>query len=375
MDLLESPPVGNPFHPSFGVSPPLLVGRDAALAEFAQALDDGPGGAGRAVLYTGARGSGKTVMLNAVEDCARARGWLIVSETASPGFLARLTEQHLPNYLREFDPAAVRRRLTGFTGPLGSGAITWATVEPHVVRADLRGQLALLTDVLAEHGTGVLITLDEIHRKQLGELRELAVTVQHAFRESRQVAFAAAGLASAVSDVLNDDVLTFLRRAQRYPLATVSRPDLERGFREPIELAGRTVGDEALAAMAEGAAGYPFLLQLIGSAAWRVQPDTHEVSLDHALVAVERGRRELGRLVHEPALAAVSDGDRDFLLAMAHDDGPSKMADVQARLGVDVNFASQYRLRLIAAELIHPTRRGYVDFALPYLREHLRANG
>lgn len=57
---------------------------------------------------------------------------------------------------------------------------------------------------------------------------------------------------------------------------------------------------------------------------------------------------------------------------MSHDDGPSKMGDVARRLGVDVNYASQYRLRLIAAELIHPTKRGYGDFALPYLREHLR---
>ena len=57
---------------------------------------------------------------------------------------------------------------------------------------------------------------------------------------------------------------------------------------------------------------------------------------------------------------------------MAHDNGPSKMADIQRRLDVDINYASQYRRRLIAAELIHPTRRGYVDFALPYLREYLR---
>jgi len=39
-----------------------------------------------------------------------------------------------------------------------------------------------------------------------------------------------------------------------------------------------------------------------------------------------------------------------------------------------VNYASQYRLRLIAAELIEPVRRGYVDFALPYLREYLRSH-
>ena len=75
--------MANPFTASFGVSPPLLVGRDVLLDEFAEALEDGPGATGRATLYTGARGSGKTVMLNAVEDRARAQGWLVVSETAS----------------------------------------------------------------------------------------------------------------------------------------------------------------------------------------------------------------------------------------------------------------------------------------------------
>ena len=35
--------VPNPFHPSFGVSPPLLVGRETVLAAFVEALEDGPG--------------------------------------------------------------------------------------------------------------------------------------------------------------------------------------------------------------------------------------------------------------------------------------------------------------------------------------------
>ena len=71
-------------------------------------------------------------------------------------------------------------------------------------------------------------------------------------------------------------------------------------------------------------------------------------------------------------MADTSAIDRSFLLAMAQDDGPSKMADIQRRLGVDISYASQYRLRLLAAELIQPVRHGYVDFALPYLREYLR---
>lgn len=362
----------NPFHASFGVSPPLLVGRESVLEDFIEALEDGPGSAGRATLYTGARGAGKTVMLNAVEDRARERGWLVVSETASPGFVQRMTRQHLPRLLRDFDPAAVQRRLTGLTAPLNIGAVGWDTVERHVVEAGLRNQLELLTDLLAEHSTGVLITLDEIHHNQLAELRELATTVQHAFREGRELAFAGAGLAASVSDIVNDEVLTFLRRAERHSLGSVPRADVERGFREPIEAAGRHIGDDALQIMVDGAAGYPFLLQLVGAQTWRIHPTEDEITVADASEGVTRARRRLGSLIHEPALSAASDIDKSFLLAMAHDDGPSKMSDIQHRLDVDVNYASQYRLRLIAAELIHSTRRGYVDFSLPYLREYLR---
>ena len=88
----------NPFKPSFGVSPPLLVGRDDLLDEFAEALEDGPGSAGRATIYTGPRGSGKTVMLNAAENRAREHGWLVISETASPGFVDRIPASIFPVY-------------------------------------------------------------------------------------------------------------------------------------------------------------------------------------------------------------------------------------------------------------------------------------
>ena len=362
----------NPFHASFGVSPPLLVGRDELLEDFVEALEDGPGAAGRATLYTGARGAGKTVMLNAVEDRARERGWLIVSETATAGFVSRMTQQHLPRLLRDFDPKAVQRRMSGVSGPLNIGSLTWSTIEAHVVQAGLRNQLEMLTDLLAEHRTGVLVTLDEVHQNQIEELRELATVVQHAFRENRELAFVGAGLAASVSDVVNDDVLTFLRRAERHTLASVARTEVERAFREPIQAAGRSIGDQALQIMVDGARGYPFMLQLVGAHSWRLNPDAAEITVDDATRGVARARRRLGALVHEPALSTASDIDKSFLLAMAQDDGPSKMADIQHRLDVDVNYASQYRLRLIAAELIHPTRRGYVDFALPYLREYLR---
>jgi Mn-dependent DtxR family transcriptional regulator len=57
---------------------------------------------------------------------------------------------------------------------------------------------------------------------------------------------------------------------------------------------------------------------------------------------------------------------------MAVDDGPSRVGDIAQRLNASANYTSQYRLRLIEAELIEPAGWGKIDFALPYLREYLR---
>jgi hypothetical protein len=250
--------------------------------------------------------------------------------------------------------------------------VTWSTTESHSPEATLRSQIELATDLLAENETGLLITLDEIHQNQIAELRQLATTVQHAFREDRQLAFVGAGLASAITDVVNDEVLTFLRRAERHALGSVASEEVARAIRTPIEATGRRVADDVLDVMVGGTRGYPFLIQLVGAQVWRLRRSEPEISMESAREGVSSALRRLGRLVYEPALADASTIDKSVLLAMAKDDGPSRMKDIQQRLEIDANFASQYRLRLIASELIESTGHGYVDFALPYLRDYLR---
>ncbi|MFT3873830.1 MAG: hypothetical protein QM714_14505 [Nocardioides sp.] len=89
---------------------------------------------------------------------------------------------------------------------------------------------------------------------------------------------------------------------------------------------------------------------------------------------IQRARSKVGQLVYDSALADLSPMDRAFLDAMTVDAGPSKIADIAERMGRDTNYASQYRLRLLKAELIRENRtRGSVTFTLPYFRDHLRS--
>lgn len=362
----------NPFTPTFGTSPPLLVGRDQDLDDFREGLRGGPGSPERATLVTGLRGTGKTVMLNAYEDVAGEEGWLVISETATPNLVDRITNEHLPRLLREVDPQQTESRLTGVSLPGGFGADREVS-ERHVPRPGLRSQLNQLTDLLAERGGGgVLITVDEVHRKGIGDLRELGTTIQHAFRERRNVAFVGAGLPSAVDDLLTDEVSTFLRRADRRHLRTVRPEEVAAAIAVPIRGAGRDITPEALQVAVAGTGGYPFMIQLVGLHTWRADSTAATIDTEQARRGVDQARRKVGQLVHASALADLSNVDRSFLAAMAHDDGPSRMADIAARLGVDATYAGQYRLRLIAAEVIEPRGHGLVDFTLPGLRDYLR---
>lgn len=248
----------NPFTPTFGVSPPLLVGRSELLEDFTTALEDGPGSPGRVTLYTGARGTGKTVMLNEVEDLARQQGWRVISETATPGFVSRLVSEHLPSLLREIDPDGTKSKLTGINVPMGLGGASWKTDESHQMVPALRTQTTAACDLLSKTGSGLLLTLDEVHHHQVDELRELASVLQHLVREEREIMFAGAGLPSAVSAVLDDDVLTFLRRADRHSLGRVSLEEVSIAIKEPIARAGREIPEVLARRPADATSGYPF---------------------------------------------------------------------------------------------------------------------
>lgn len=362
----------NPFRPSFGVSPRVLAGREDLLQDFDVALDEGPGSPLRSLLVSGARGMGKTVVLNELEDIARTRGWLVVRLPEGDRMLEELEASTVPALLAEHDVTAVRRRLTG-AGISAVGSISTEVKDRYPVRQSLAQLLGRLLDVLAEHDTGLLFTLDEVQAAQPEVVGRFAATYQHLVRDDREVAFAAAGLPTGIDSLLRQAGTTFLRRAERVHLAVLADDEVRTAARATVEDAGRSIGFAALDRYVEIVHGYPYLLQLVGYHAWRVEPGRQEISVDDVEQTLPLVVERMGRLVHAPAVSGVPEGQRKYLRAMAADDGPSSTRQVAERMGVPMQQQNVYRARLIDRELIQPAGHGYVDFTLPYLREHLRA--
>ena len=80
----------NPFKPTAGKRPPMLIGRESVIEDCEEGLDNGAGAPGRLMLITGNRGCGKTVLLRELQRLASKRGWVVVSDSASLGLCDRL---------------------------------------------------------------------------------------------------------------------------------------------------------------------------------------------------------------------------------------------------------------------------------------------
>lgn len=361
-----------PFSPSFGNRPSELVGRDELLSRISEGLTTEPGNRERAIVLLGQRGSGKTVLLWEIADRARKLGYVVANPTtATEGMLGRIIEKVQEDGERRTARGPAAEISSASVGALGFSfglQFTRDTLETKSFHYKLR---SLCTE-LAARNHGVLVLVDELQANS-PDMRQLVGAYQELVGEGIDLAIVLAGLPSAVSGTLNDRALTFLNRATRIDLGPIAIGEIDAYYaRAFAELDIRIPTDLRLRA-AEATEGSAYLMQLVGHCLTRYARGgrVDEPVLADALRAA---RADFERDVCETSLAALSDMDAAFLSAMSKDDGRSKTSEVAERLGVTRDYAQKYRKRLLDAGIIRVTGHGSVGFAVPYLRDWLRAN-
>ncbi|OZG65849.1 ATP-binding protein [Bifidobacterium eulemuris] len=358
----------NPFKPTAGVMPPVLIGRDMICEDFSEGLDDGPGAPDRLMLISGPRGSGKTVMLIELRTIAEQRHWHVVDETASEGLCDRLITQIAPDP-GIFAGATIKPSLMGAS--LGEVS-TAPALRPSTLRDAMNARLKTLGK-----NKGLLVTIDEIQDADPSDITAIATAAQHMFRENANVAFVFAGLPQVISDLLNANVVTFLRRASLKKLGDVPLDDVRESFASTIRGRNVAIDDAALDEATQATEGYPYMIQLVGYHMWRAsrrrQSNTaDEITMRDVREGIIQARARLGEGVCAPVIDNLPERAVDYLKAMAEDDDPSSTAQVAERMNETMDYANQYRAKLIEKKIINAPERGKVDFAIPYLREYLR---
>lgn len=374
----------NPFKPTAGKMPPILIGRQAIIDDFAEALENGVGAPGRIMLITGQRGFGKTVMLTEFRRMAKAQHWEVIAETASPGLVERLTAA-LSSDGMHLTQADINPSI-GIAG-IATASLGQARFSPENSPLTLRNALhKQLNSHKIGRGKGILITIDETQAATHEDLVAIATAVQHVITdndeddvpdaEKKGIAIVFAGLPYMVNDLLDNEVTTFLRRALRRELDNVPLPDVKNAYLETVADSGKTIDDSDALEAARVSEGYPYMVQLIGYYMWQSSQRRHDTVIDASDVqtGISDALLAFDDAVCAPALDGTTEAERLFLKAMAKDaPNSTQVRDIMVRTKRSRSWVSKYRAALIKDHLIRPSGHGQLEFAIPHLGQYLQS--
>ena len=357
----------NPFKPTAGKMPPVLVGRDKVVNDFIEGLENGEGAPGRLMRITGPRGAGKTVLLSELAGIAQDQGWLVVNAAATEDLLGSIARKLSKTFALELDVIKVG-------APFASVEVKRSKAHDEdfetIVDAAAREMTAM--------GKGLLITIDEIQDASHEDIRAIAMAVQFLIRDEQNIALVFAGITTGVLDLLNGKAMTFLRRAKPEELDAIPIDEVRESLRIAIEDSGFLAENAALDTAAKATAGYAYLIQLVGYYVWRAawlrcRDCDGRIVITEADAAngIREALEEFKDAVLETAISGLPKTAVEFVLAMSEAGAVIAVGEIAARLGKSTGYLSPYRRQLISRQIIEQTAPGYITFSIPFMREFL----
>ena len=354
----------NPFTPVFGNEPPILAGRTQLIRNVINGLENAPGDPNRITIFTGPRGSGKTVLLTAIATEAEKIGWISIHTAASSLMLDQFVEQ-LERRADQFLDKKAKSKITGIQ--ISGVGFQREIMEER--KKTWRAEMDEYLDVLAKYNVGLLFTVDEVVAG-FPEMIEFVSTFQFFIREKRNVALLMAGLPNNVMQMFQNPSISFLRRAFRRNLEPIAHPEVRATIKKTIELSGREIEGKALEMAAETAKGFPFMIQLIGYHSFN-QSNRKAITEKDVMAGLVDAELDMESMILDASMNDLSDIDILFLKNMLQDADESKMGDISSRMGVSPSYASHYKRRLVNQGILSETGRGKVVFSMPMLKEML----
>lgn len=363
----------NPFTPIFGGKPDFFFGRKEILARFRRALVL-HGSEDRTLFITGARGSGKTALVEQLSRRALAAGWDVIDLNADHAL------QSLFRQIQEYDVSSstvdpkLELKILGSGGSL-SGRSTTKTAHYGVDDVDV-----LFRRACERASKGFFVSIDEMQKVPLDDVSKICGAFQMASRKGFDVILVVAGLPYSFEPAIQHDGCTYLRRSVHEELGLFPADDVVEAFREAFDrIEGLDLEDSALDRLVGYSSGHPYMIQLLGfhlvesinestiSTHYRVSTDDVEEVLPIVMDAYER--RAL-----RPILDALPPESLAYLVAMVKtmdETHVSSTGAISKELEKTHQQLSSTRKALIDEGIIVSCGYGKVRFAIPYLRRYL----
>lgn len=255
--------MNNPFNPSFGRIPSIFLNRWELIDDVVQELNN-PDSPYKVSFVCGMHGVGKTTFLTEVSRKIETEpDWLVVNLAMGSNLMATLVD----SLYRRATPAlqSVFSSIKGIS--FSAFGLQLSANISHPTLSTYQGILTNMFDKLRQKNMKVLITLDEVKSSQ--ELRDFARYYQLLNREDYPIALMMTGLPENVSELQNEDVMTFLLRGKRIALSSLNLTQIQLSYNNVFKSLDYQVSLEILSKMAIMTKGYSYAFQLLGYLVWK----------------------------------------------------------------------------------------------------------
>lgn len=352
----------NPFNPSFGKVPVVFLDRSKLSSRIVNELSD-PNSPYQTSLIYGQRGSGKTsLMTDVAYKLNQDKSWIVIDLALNSNLLDNLVSQ-LQNKLITLD--IIKSVDLNFSlGPVSMGV----NLEKNQLKFDYQLAIEEALTYFQKRNYKVLITIDEVKRSL--QLRNLISYYQIMVRKNLPVALIMAGLPENVSELQNDNVLTFLLRANRIILNPLNNYSVRESYQKVFTHDFMHVDNKAILIMTKWVDGFAYAFQLLGYLVWEEASKTGELTNATVLNAKDDFLLNLNRNVYFKVYSDLTMREKEYVKAMAKMDHNSvKNSELSKALGKPANYLSVYRRKLIDSQIIKSSEYGYVEFALPFFKD------
>jgi hypothetical protein len=381
-------PVRNPYTPGAGSRPQALVGRDSQIEAMDVMLQRLMAGlSDQSQLLTGLRGVGKTVLLNEFEELADARGFFHEHiEVSEEGSLAPAIAAAMRRVLLEMDAKhrigdALRRAfgvLKAFALRLPDGTelridvdAVFGPADSGELGADLAGLFVELGKVARDHGTGIMLTIDELHYVDRTTLTALIVGLHRASQLNLPITIAGAGLPTLAT--LTGEAKTYAERLFTFPeIGSLTQVQATEALQAPANDEGVFWETAAITRALDVTKSYPYFLQEFGKRAWNVAEGPDVITLDEFERSIPVAVAALDDSFFRVRASSSTPAERIYMSAMARiGPGPVKSAQVAEELDRAPSSISPIRDSLIKRALCYAPERGVIDFTVPLFGEFM----
>lgn len=340
----------NPFTLTFGVMPEKFIRREEIISTVMAGFVDGENDSNTYIL-TGVRGSGKTVMLNYLrKQFGDLEDWIVLSINPEMDILESIASKlyEKGSLKKYFVKSSFNFSFKGFG----------FSIEGDVPVKNIETLLEKMMTVIKQKKKKVLVAMDEISNSS--NVKVFSHTFKNMVNDGLPIYLLATGLTENVNCLENEKTLTFIYRAKKILVKSLSLTSIAQSYKESLGL------DDTLAMKcASLTEGYASAYQILGSILYR----SGNKQIDDNLLAEYDSMLE--EINYNKLWEDLSKVDKKFLYGFTSQKDNRALSIIE-KSKLNKDYYPRYRERLIKRGIVKSDSYGYLSLTLPRLFEFIQ---